>query len=72
MKIPKHVPSHQCAPQDWRRTPMITGDYDLDATILHRNNKDLAHRLELYVRKNKGAYGGLSGYSGYSHYHGDD
>ena len=37
---------HQCAPRGWRDVPDVTGDFDLDASILHRHNKDLPHRLE--------------------------
>ena len=62
---------HQCAPRDWRSTPNVTGDYDLDMTILHRQNKDLPHRLELYTRKSGKTYGMVTGYSGYSNMHGD-
>lgn len=66
-----HGGCHQCGPRGWRDVPNVSGDYDLDATILHRNNKDLPHRLELYTRKRKGSYGPLTAYNGYSNYHGD-
>ena len=66
-----HHGCHQCAPREWRNTPNVTGDYDLDATILHRNNKDLAHRLELYTRKSGKTYGMNTGYSGSHNYHSD-
>ena len=66
-----HGRCHQCAPREWRRTPNLTGDYDLDATILHRRNKDLPHRLELYTRKGGKTYGMSSAYSGYSNLHTD-
>lgn len=62
---------HQCAPRGWRGLPNLTGDYDLDATIAHRNNKDLPHRLALYTRRAK-TYGVKTGYSGYHGYGGDD
>ena len=73
MKAPKghHYPTHKCAPEGWRQTPFITGDYDLDATILNRHNKDLPHRLELYTRRTKSPYGALTGYNAISNYHGD-
>jgi len=72
MKAPKgSYPVHQCCPEGWRNTPVITGDYDLDATILHRHNKDLPHRLELYTRRTKSPYGALSAYNAISNYHGD-
>jgi hypothetical protein len=60
------------APKAWRDVPNLTGDYDLDATILHRNNKDLPNRLKLYTKRGKGGtYGPLTAYNGYSNYHGD-
>lgn len=62
---------HQCAPKAWRRVPDLTGDYDLDATIAHRANKDLPYRLGMYVKKGK-PYGPVTGYSGYHNYSGDD
>ena len=58
-----HNGTHDVAPKAWRSTPNCTGDYDLDATILHRNNKDLPHRLELYTKR--ASYGKRTGYSGY-------
>ncbi len=54
---------HQCAPRGWHDVPDVTGDYDLDATILHRHDKDLPHRLELYTKR--ASYGKRTGYSGY-------
>jgi len=55
--------------------PRVTGDYDLDATIMHRNNSDMASRLQTYLRQPRGAagaYGPRSGGSGYSGNSGDD
>ena len=69
---PRRARSHQCAPREWRDIPRITGDYDLDATILHRHNKDLPHRLLLYIRKGAFPYNPRSAYNGYSGMHGDD
>jgi hypothetical protein len=54
---------HQCAPRGWNDIADVTGDYDLDATIAHRNNKDLPHRMELYVKRR--SYGKRTGYSAY-------
>lgn len=51
------------APKAWHDVPKMTGDYDLDATILHRHNKDLPDRLKLYVKRR--SYGKRTGYSGY-------
>jgi hypothetical protein len=69
-----HNGSHvDCSPKGYHAVPNVTGDYDLDATIMHRNNKDLPRRLELYVKKGKAtSYGPLTNYNGYSNYHGDD
>ena len=67
-----HGGCHQCAPKDWRNVPVLTGDYDLDATVLHRNNKDLVNRMSLYVRKSGKTYGMKTGYSGTHGYHGDE
>jgi hypothetical protein len=65
-----HQGCHDCAPEAWRRVPKVTGDYDMDATIQHRANKDLSQKLEMYVI-NAPAYG-PRGYAGYRGYHGDD
>lgn len=63
---------HDCAPKGWRRVPKVTGDYDLDATIEHRSNKNLPARLELYTKRGANAYGYRSNYRGYRGYGGDD
>jgi len=69
MRRPKGTPCHDCAPDGWRgRTPKITGDFDLDETIIHRSNKDMPERLKLYTRK----YGPVTNYVGYHNYQGDD
>jgi hypothetical protein len=65
-----HQGCHDCAPKEWRRVPKVTNDYDFDATIQHRANKDLRNKLEMYV-VNSPAYG-PRGYGGYRGYHGDD
>jgi hypothetical protein len=63
---------HECAPKAWRHTPMLTNDYDLDATLMHRDNKSMERRLSTHLRNApKGSYGPLTAYSGYSGYHGD-
>jgi hypothetical protein len=68
--------SHQCAPREWRGLPKISGDYDLDATILHRHNKDLPHRLAMYTRGMTApitaGYNPRTAYHGYSGYRGDE
>jgi hypothetical protein len=62
---------HECAPKAWRDVPNLVGDYDLDATIQHRENPDLPRRLALYVKRGERAYGASSGYRGYRNYGGD-
>lgn len=64
--------NHKAAPKGWRDVPDCTGDYDLDATIMHRDNADLPRRLALYTRKKGGSYGPLSAYNGYHGYRGDN
>lgn len=62
--------NHECAPKDWRDVPNLTGDYDLDATIEHRNNTDMPRRLAMYTTRGR-SYGHTSAYNGYRNYHGD-
>lgn len=60
------------APKDWHDVPNVTGDFDLDATILHRDNPNLKDRLALYCKHtNSIAYGPRTGYNGYHNYGGD-
>jgi hypothetical protein len=66
-----HHGNHVCAPKAWRAVPNLTGDSDLDGTIMFRKNEDLPARLNLYVTKRGTAYGPLTGYDGYHNYHGD-
>lgn len=69
MRKPKGVPCHDCAPEGWaHHTPNITGDYDLDETLMHRSNKDMQAKLSMYTRKiahsgPKTAYNGYHGYN---------
>jgi hypothetical protein len=67
-----HRGCHSCAPKGWRDVPVMSGDYDFDATIEHRNNKALPARLNLYLKRYSNAYGPITGYNGYDGYHGDD
>jgi hypothetical protein len=52
-----HAGCHSCSPKGWRDTPNLTGDYDLDETIVHRSNPSLPKKLELYVKHKGHAYG---------------
>ena len=67
-----HGRCHVCAPKEWRSTPDLTGDYDMDATILHRSNSDLPNRLELYTKTDLNSYSPRTGYNSYHGYSGDD
>lgn len=59
-----HAGSHDHdAPKAWHNVPNVCGDYDLDATILHRGNKDLPDRLKLYLKR--GAYSYKTAYNAY-------
>lgn len=59
-----HNGCHDCAPKGWKDVPKVTGDYDMDATILHRHNKDLPDRLKLYLKR--GAYSAKNAYNAYT------
>jgi hypothetical protein len=71
-KLQGQAETHDCAPKDWRDVPNLTGDYDLDATIEHRDNPSLPSRLEMYVKRGHNSYGARTGYNGYHGYSGDD
>lgn len=62
---------HQFAPREWRRTPDVTGSFELDASIERCTNKDLPKRMQFYVERDN-AYGPKTGYDGYHGYSGDD
>jgi len=59
---------HDCAPKDWRKVPNVVGDYDLDATLLHRNNANLPNLLRMYISRDSGP---RTGYNAYHNYKGD-
>ena len=68
-----HQGCHECAPKGWHQVPKVTGDYDFDATIEHRNNKDMPSRLALYTKGGRvNAYGPRTSYRGYHGYGGDE
>jgi hypothetical protein len=71
MRRPKGVPCHECTPHRDRRIPVITGDNDLDASILKNPNRDMARRLPLHSAMGAPGYGPLTGYDGYRNYSGD-
>ena len=61
MKRLRSVTCHDCAPKEYRHTPKMTGDYDLDATIMHRRNSDMAQKVTAKMRAKHGGrkYGDL-------------
>jgi hypothetical protein len=62
---------HNCAPKAWRKTPIITGDYDLDASITHgRHSPAMKHKLKDHTGDT--IYGEKTGYDGYKGYSKDD
>ena len=70
MRWPRGYSAHECAPKDWRRTPDMTGSYELDASIKRTRNRDVPDRLKMFV-ENETAYGARTGYDGYHNYGGD-
>ena len=62
---------HECAPPEWRKTELITGDYDFDAAIgRHANDKVLMAKV--HSSTGHGAYGPRTAYNGYNTYTGDE
>lgn len=62
--------NHELAPDAWHKVPNVTGDFDLDASIMHATNKDMKAKLAMHLVVGP-AYG-PRGYGGYHGYHGDD
>lgn len=63
MRRPAMHHNHQAAPKDWRRTPDMTGSYEMDAVIMSNPNKDMADRLKEHLTgdqayQRKTSYGG--------------
>ena len=67
-----HRGCHTCSPQAWHDVPVLTGDYDFDATILHTGNRSLPARLALYIKTSGPTFGPRTAYNGYHGYGGDD
>jgi len=72
MRQPRGTKLHTFAPSIWRRTPNITGDYEMDASIVHCKNKAVPSKLRMYLLTDEPGYGPRTGYDGYSGYSGDD
>lgn len=68
-----HQGCHDCSPKAWHDVPKVTGDYDLDATILHRKNRDMPARLRQHlVQPKTSSYRHRTMGSGNHGSHGDD
>lgn len=70
MKAPKR-PMHEHCPAEYRQTPNMTGDYEMDASIMASKNSDVPRRLKMYLSGGN-AYSPVTNYGGYHNYHGDD
>lgn len=71
MRKPRGYANHTVAPSSWRRTSNITGDYEMDASILHCKNKSVPAKIKDHVAPSGPGYGPLTAYDGYSNYSGD-
>ena len=70
MRYPKGIPSHGrlgCCPNEWDRTPNITGLFEMDAVIRANSNKNIPARLQMYCG-NVSDSGPLTAYNAYSGY----
>lgn len=63
---------HFCSPSEYKQTPNVTGDYDMDESIHRCTNTDLPNKIKLYTLTDETGYGPRTGYQGYSGYSGDD
>jgi hypothetical protein len=71
MRQPKGHREHTVAPPEWRHTPCMTGDYELDGAIQQCPNTDMAARIADHLT-GRNAYAPRTAYNGYDRYHGDD
>ena len=53
---------HECAPPEWRQTPVVSGDYDLDETLRHRDNASMVEELPQHIRTRSLKRTGYNGY----------
>lgn len=58
--------NHSCCPAGWRDVPNVSGDYDLDATMMHRENPNLPARLEQHLARGMNPRTGYDAYDGYN------
>ena len=61
---------HEFVPRLWRRTHVISGDHEFDASIEHCSNPDAHAKLVRCVAGK--SYGPRTNYDGYSGLAGDD
>lgn len=66
-----HNGLHQFAPQIWRKTHDLTGDYVFDSSIEKCKNSDMWGKLGAHLAGRE-AYGPKTAYSGYRGLAGDD
>jgi hypothetical protein len=71
MRTRKGCGMHQCCPAEWRRTPELTGSYELDAVIARNSNRDIPARLEYYLDQSTNNCSPRTAYNGYHNYSGD-
>jgi hypothetical protein len=68
-----HRGSHRdCSPKGWHSVPIVTGDYDFDASIMHKSNRDMPARLRQHLATSNPRYTPRTAYHGYSGNHGDE
>lgn len=67
-----HHGCHDVCPKGYKTLPNVTGDYDLDATIMLRKNSNMPLRLALYTKTTGNSYGYRTNYRGYHGNSGDD
>lgn len=72
MRKPRGYRNHTVAPKAWRQTSNLTGDYEMDASILHSRNKSVAAKIESHLSDGAAAYSPRTAYNGYDGYKGDN
>ena len=72
MTKPITAKCHECCPPEFRSVHEFTGHHELDAVIEANQNRDIPHRLQLYLRTGDSPYGPRTNYNGYDGYTGDE
>lgn len=65
MRNPKNYEFHNCCPEEWKRTPDMTGSYEMDGMIMRTKNKDMCDRLRDHLVGDQ-AYKQRTGYGAYN------